>query len=168
MTQPISAIKFCPDCGERNNACAKFCYRCGLEIPALPPTSLIQNQLKKQHAALLVIVFVLAVLGCGVIVLISTIRSNKTAFSRDVRFGNIPASQAKRGVTFAQFDQLQNGISYNQAVAVLGSPGTEISRVELAGTLTVMYKWDGENLGGNMNAMFQNNRLISKAQIGLK
>ena len=42
-----------------------------------------------------------------------------------------------------------------------------MSRNELAGTEAVMYSWEG-NLGANMNAMFQNNKLVQKAQFGLR
>jgi hypothetical protein len=72
------------------------------------------------------------------------------------------------GVTLAQYHQLTDGMSYGQAVNVLGSSGTEISRSSVAGFSTVMYQWEGTHNGGNMNAMFQNDRLVSKAQAGLR
>jgi hypothetical protein len=73
------------------------------------------------------------------------------------------------GVTLSQFNQLTEGMSYAEAVSVLGRPGTEQSRSSLAGTTTVMYGWDGGgSIGANMNAMFQNDRLITKAQFGLR
>ncbi|PSJ57400.1 hypothetical protein C7I85_22715 [Mesorhizobium soli] len=59
-------------------------------------------------------------------------------------------------------------MSYTQAVLVLGCKGDELSQSEMAGFVTVMYMWDGSGFGGNMNAMFQNGRLIAKAQFGLE
>ncbi len=91
--------------------------------------------------------------------------------------GLSPASNASRPsfplpsatrtvVTMAEYNRLQTGMTYQQAVEIIGAPGEELSRSELAGTLTVMYSWS--NLGGsNMNAMFQNNGLVNKAQFGL-
>lgn len=78
-----------------------------------------------------------------------------------------PATPAS-GVTMANYSRLADGISYRQAVAILGTSGTEISRTDLAGTTTVMYQWDGSSFGANMNAMFQNDKLVSKAQFGLR
>jgi hypothetical protein len=31
-----------------------------------------------------------------------------------------------------------------------------------------MFMWDGTSLGANMNAMFQDDKLVQKAQFGLK
>jgi hypothetical protein len=72
------------------------------------------------------------------------------------------------GVTQANFQRLETGMSYYQAMAILGEDGEEISSNEIAGVKTVMYKWEGPGFGANMNAMFQNGKLISKAQSGLK
>lgn len=47
-----------------------------------------------------------------------------------------------------------------------------MSSTEMAGFKTIMYMWVGSGvsgmMGGNMNAMFQNDRMMSKAQMGLK
>jgi hypothetical protein len=66
--------------------------------------------------------------------------------------------------SMAEFLQLRQGMTYAQAVAIIGSPGEEISRMDT----TVMYQWKGNSLVGNMNAMFQDDRLVSKAQMGLR
>lgn len=70
-------------------------------------------------------------------------------------------------VTMAEFNGLKTGMTYEQAVAVIGARGEKISRTELAGIATVMYGWKSAD-GSNMNAMFQTNRLINKAQFGLQ
>ena len=75
---------------------------------------------------------------------------------------------AAAGVTMAGFSQLKTGMTYEQAVKVLGKEGTEMSSNEIGGTKTVMYQWEGDGLGATMTAMFQNNKLISKSQFGLK
>lgn len=73
------------------------------------------------------------------------------------------------GVTLANYNRLEKGMSYAQVVAILGEPGTELSRSFIANITTVMYQWMGQgSLGANMNAMFQDDKLISKAQLGLR
>jgi hypothetical protein len=69
-------------------------------------------------------------------------------------------------VTMDKFNHIQAGMSYRQAVDVIGFEGEEISRAEMFGIVTVMYSWPNSN-GSNMNAMFQNDQMISKAQSGL-
>lgn len=63
-------------------------------------------------------------------------------------------------------------MTYAEVKQTLGCTGEEISSSEMAGFKTVMYAWTAAGLagsmGGNMNAMFQNDRLINKAQFGLK
>lgn len=77
-----------------------------------------------------------------------------------------PAEPAT-GVTMANFNRLKTGMRYAEAVKILGSEGEVMSENEIAGHHTIMYKWDSSGLG-NMNAMFQNGKLVQKAQFGLK
>ncbi len=79
-----------------------------------------------------------------------------------------PAFGSDCKVTKAHYDALQSGMTYGQAISVLGCEGEEMSSSDMAGFKTVMYMWNGNSLGGNMNAMFQNDSLINKAQFGLK
>jgi hypothetical protein len=67
----------------------------------------------------------------------------------------------------SQYMQLKLKMTYAEAVKILGCEGEEISSSEMAGFKTSMYVWQGTG-DANMNAMFQNDRLISKAQLGLR
>lgn len=72
-------------------------------------------------------------------------------------------------VSKAKYDALKDGMSYSQAVETLGCAGEEISSSNVAGYRTVMYNWYGSTwTGANMNAMFQNGKMVMKAQYGLK
>ena len=69
----------------------------------------------------------------------------------------------------AEFSRLNTGMSYDDASRTIGCRGTELSRVDYGDYSTVMYMWEGTGtLIGNMNATFQNGRLIAKAQMGLR
>lgn len=69
----------------------------------------------------------------------------------------------------AEFAALRTGMGYDEAVAIIGSPGELISESEMAGIRTQMYQWEGEgSFGANANAMFQNGKLVQKAQFGLE
>lgn len=80
-----------------------------------------------------------------------------------------PAPAETTGVNLANFNRIQNGMTYEEVVAILGEEGTVMSETDIAGFKTVMYQWFGTgSLGANMNAMFQNGAMIQKAQFGLK
>jgi hypothetical protein len=75
-------------------------------------------------------------------------------------------------VTLAEFNSLSTGMTYAQAVSIIGAEGTVMSENTLpdfsGGQIrTVLYVWQNPGFS-NMNAMFQNDQLMSKAQIGLK
>lgn len=74
---------------------------------------------------------------------------------------------AASGLTMTKFKVVKSGMSLTQVQKILGSEGTEQSSVDIAGTHTVMQMWANDD-GANMNATFQNDKLMSKAQFGLK
>lgn len=70
-------------------------------------------------------------------------------------------------VTLGEYEQIREGMTYQEVSGVIGAAGQELSRSDVAGYATVMYSWSNEN-GSNMNAMFQNGKLVNKAQYGLR
>lgn len=73
------------------------------------------------------------------------------------------------GVTLANFEKIENGMSYEEVVDILGGEGELLSQAGEGEFKTEMYKWDGEGgFGANMNVTFQNGQVQSKAQMGLK
>ncbi len=77
-------------------------------------------------------------------------------------------------MTKAEFDQLQTGMTYNEATKIIGGNGeveSESGKVGGSGLdiHTVMYQYKGSgSLGANANLMFQDEKLINKSQLGLK
>lgn len=70
-----------------------------------------------------------------------------------------------------EFDQIQNGMTYEEVVAIIGGNGEVMSEVGEKGTpyYSIMYMYKGEKgLGSNANFTFQDNKLQAKAQFGLK
>jgi len=74
-----------------------------------------------------------------------------------------PQSQIRRD----DYESLEDGMSYVEVLNVLDTPGEQLSRSNIGGTVTTMYKWSNVDLS-NVNATFQNGRLVSKAQAGLR
>lgn len=73
------------------------------------------------------------------------------------------------GMTMEMYTALKNGMNGQQVVDILGqAPCEETSSSEVAGYKTVAWTCKGTSFGANALLMFQNGKLISKSQFGLK
>jgi len=77
---------------------------------------------------------------------------------------------SEAGMRLASFDRLKTGMSYAEAVKVLGSPGTTQGELKTQGGTMKMYNWKGTDSNGEWSiaARFDNGKLVSKTQFGLK
>jgi hypothetical protein len=103
-----------------------------------------------------------ALVAVGVIIQLSLSGELGSAFPAS------PQRRAPTAITMDKFERLQDGMSYSEVKAILGQPGEQLSSSSLGGSTTVMYQWRAEEGFGNMNAMFQDDKMISKSQYGLK
>jgi hypothetical protein len=77
----------------------------------------------------------------------------------------------KPTISKAEFDKIENGMTYEQVTQIIGGPGEVLSEVGQKGDqfYTIMYSYTGEGqLGANANFTFQGGKLQAKAQMGLK
>jgi Domain of Unknown Function with PDB structure (DUF3862) len=76
-------------------------------------------------------------------------------------------------VTKAEFDQLETGQTYDQVKGIIGDPGKETMHDVAAGIMTgthqtlTAYTWTNPD-GSMASAEFENDKLTSKMQTGLK
>jgi hypothetical protein len=112
--------------------------------------------------------------GVGVLVLsaigflgILYLSQQITTIAADPFAPNVLSGATPPIVTLDEYQRLEDGISYREAVEIIGTDGDEVSRSDVAGYRTVMYSWSNSG-GSNMNAMFQNDKLVNKAQFGLR
>jgi hypothetical protein len=111
-------------------------------------------------------------LGCGGLIILFIIIGIVVGISGGGGTG-LP-SLGEQVVTAEEYQRIQNGMSYQEVVAIIGSPGEEMGQNKIDGipgvmdaTTTIMYLWTNNN-ASSMNAMFQNDSLMQKAQFGLK
>ncbi len=77
------------------------------------------------------------------------------------------AAESTRIITADEFARLQDGMTYAQAVQIVGSRGRR-EQPDIAGRDHDDHVFRGPNDDfSNANAMFQDGRLVSKAQFGL-
>lgn len=75
----------------------------------------------------------------------------------------------KMAITYDEYNQIKNGMDYSQVSQIVGSYGTEMSRVNVSGYESVVIAWDGiGSIGANANVTFQGGNVVAKAQFGLQ
>lgn len=71
--------------------------------------------------------------------------------------------------TLEQFDRIQNGMTYAEVVSIVGSPSETSADSEIAGTRTAIYTWHvSDSIGANFSVTVQDEKVIMKAQAGLR
>jgi Beta-lactamase inhibitor (BLIP) len=95
----------------------------------------------------------------------STTKTNSTKTSEGTE-----SSNNKEGISKEEFEQVKDGMTYEEVVKVVGVEGELLSETGEKGSQfhTIMYSWEGANgWGANANMTFQNEKLVSKAQFGV-
>ena len=77
-----------------------------------------------------------------------------------------PATK-KGALTMENFKKLKTGMSYKQTVEILGGEGDQMSSTEIAGRTSTTYMWSAGTFS-NVTLTFQNDKLTTKFQMGLK
>ncbi len=114
------------------------------------------------------------ILAVGTLILIALgalIRQAAPNSPAVVRLSSGPSSvvsTSRPNAEEAAFASLKTGMSYKQAVTILGSEGEEIASNEMSGVKTVLCEWKGGKLWATKNAVFQNDKLINKKRFGME
>lgn len=84
--------------------------------------------------------------------------------------GSTSSAAAKNYITKADFDKIQNGMSYAQVKKIIGCDGDILSETGTKGDslYTVMYDWKGQDGISNADFEFQGDKLQNKSQAGLQ
>ena len=89
--------------------------------------------------------------------------------------GGSGGSNDENLLTLEKYNQVQNGMTYEEVIKIVGFEGTPEAEVGEKGTAlyTVSYRYMGNDqvkgsMGANASFMFQGGKLNMKAQTGLK
>jgi len=70
-------------------------------------------------------------------------------------------------VTLGEFNQLQIGMTYDQAKAIIGAEGAFMTGSQMTGFKTAGYQWDNAD-GSNAMLVFHDDKIIVKSQVKLR
>lgn len=145
------ALKICKECGSEVSS-KGVCPKCGKD----------QRNFFVKHK---VITFILIVIVVGAIVGASGGGNKNTNTTQT----GTSAIQKQEKLNLEKFNQIETGMTYEKVVEIIGEEGTVLSESEIANIKTIIYSWYGEgSIGANANITFQNGKVTSKAQFGLK
>ena len=81
--------------------------------------------------------------------------------------GNDNSDETKCSITLDEFNQIENGMTYNQIVEIVGCEGTLSTDSSYGDSNMKIYYWYADNGVSNATFSFMNNALTAKSQIGL-
>lgn len=82
------------------------------------------------------------------------------------QFGVSEGSDIK--VTAEMYNQIQEGMTYDEVVEIFGGEGTLVSDTEISGITSQIYQWNGETLGSNCTITFSDGKVFAMSQVGLQ
>lgn len=172
---------FCKNCGNQLPDNSEFCNKCGTktsgetssqstlnqpiynqQIPSAPPK-------KKKGKGCLITLGIVVVL-----VIVIAVAAGSNGGSKQPVDNTTQTQTVDTKLTLEKFNTIQNGMTYEEVVNVIGSEGTILSETGEKGSAyyTVIYMYSGDqckgDIGANANFTFQNNKLMNKTQINLK
>ncbi len=77
-----------------------------------------------------------------------------------------PPAKKTGAVTMENYKKIKTGMSYKEVVEIFGEEGEEMSSTDIAGYKTETYMWKSGTFT-NVTLTFQNEKLMSKFQMGL-
>jgi hypothetical protein len=80
---------------------------------------------------------------------------------------SIGTTTSGAALTMDKYNQLKNDMPKSEVERILGGPGEEISSSTGGGMTFSVYKWSGEDYK-SVIVSFRQDKLMSKAQVGLK
>ncbi len=81
----------------------------------------------------------------------------------------VGCSSSPDDITMEEYNQIENGMTYDEVVEIIGSQGELSTESEYEGYTIEIYTWYADKtIGSNANVTFENGKVSAKAQVGLK
>lgn len=152
----MSKLIQCKNCGKIYPSTLKCCPECFAAKPKQPAKIVI-------GIAIVILGAFLIFGGIASFVGVDTNNSSSTSDSSST-------DSEKSAVTYANFEKIENGMTYAQVVEIFGEDGKVLSEVDMGEEeyKTTIYYWYDDTGIANCNVTFQGGVVIAKAQVGLR
>lgn len=139
----------------------KKCKYCQTDIPKKAKVCPNCKKNLKSHGCLAgVSIFLCVIVAC---IFIAALSGSKDEISEDI------SEATAELITLDEFNTIQNGMSYEEVVEIIGSEGEASSTATVGDITTSIYMWKGKgSVGANANVTFIDNKVSAKAQFGLE
>ena len=77
------------------------------------------------------------------------------------------ADQHPEYITNEEYDAIENGMTYDEVVAIIGGEGEVSAESEFMDVVTRMVVWKADPYGANATITFQNGEVVAKAKFGM-
>lgn len=140
----------CARCGEKYNSSLRKCPNCHNKTPI-------------QVWQIVLLIFAFVFLFSCIFISVNMWDNNETSYSEFENKGN-------ESVTYENYNKITNGMTYEQVVDIFGTEGEVLSDVDIGEDefKTVVYCWYDSSEISNCNITFQGEKVVAKAQFGLK
>ena len=144
-----------------NTKLCKFCRTAIDKKAKVCPTCL---RPQKSHGCLITVVAILIFICVAVIIIFGPMQMNK-----DLQRSVSGVSDDSQYITMSEYNQIKTGMTYEEVINIVGSPGEVSIQSESGGFNLTMITWYGNGTAGsNANVSFQNGKVMGKAQVGLR
>ena len=139
----------------------KKCKYCQTDIPKKAKVCPNCKKNLKSHGCLAgVSIFLCVIVVC---IFIAALSGSKDEISKEL------SEATAELITLDEFNTIQNGMSYEEVVEIIGSEGEASSTATVGDITTSIYMWKGKgSVGANANVTFIDNKVSAKAQFGLE
>ena len=139
----------------------KKCKYCQTDIPKKAKVCPNCKKNLKSHGCLAgVSIFLCVIVVC---IFIAALSGSKDEISKEL------SEATAELITLDEFNTIQNGMSYEEVVEIIGSEGEASSTATVGDITTSIYMWKGKgSIGANANVTFIDNKVSAKAQFGLE
>lgn len=139
----------------------KKCKYCQTDIPKKAKVCPNCKKNLKSHGCLAgVTIFLCVIVVC---IFVAALSGSKDEISEEL------SEATAELITLDEFNTIQNGMSYEEVVEIIGSEGEASSTATVGDITTSIYMWKGKgSVGANANVTFIDNKVSAKAQFGLE
>lgn len=159
----------CKNCGTEYEG--NFCSNCGMSATVtVPKTKKSVWVFKKIMGSIVCVIMLVVGIYLMVHAIIGIVGDDNSTDITSISFFEEDKQKGESKINYANFEKIENGMTYEQVVGIFGEEGKILSSVDIGEDeyATTMYYWYDDTGVAKCNVTIQGGKVIAKVQIGLK